>query len=75
LFLLWDHYRLTGSGASLRLLRVLLYLKWRPAIKNSDTGAPYSVISGEEYQFGLFKDDPGLIVPEWMSRKVRQLFA
>ena len=74
LFRLWDHYRLTGSGASLRLLRVLLYLKWRPAIKNSATGAPYSVISGEEYQFGLFKDDPGLIVPEWMSRKVRQLF-
>lgn len=73
-FRLWNHYRLTGSKASFRLLRVLLYLKWRPAIKNPDTGVPYSVISGEEYQFGSFEDDPNLIVPAWLSRKVRQLF-
>ena len=77
-FRLWNHFRLTGSRASLRLLRILLYLKWRPAVKNPSTGAPYSVISGEEYEFGSlvgngFAGDSGLIVPEWLDRHLQQV--
>ncbi len=77
-FRLWNHWRLTGAPASLRLLRVLLYLKWRPALKNPQTGIPYTVISGEDYQFGTldggFSDDSGLIVPPWLSSKLSAIF-
>jgi hypothetical protein len=79
-FRLWNHFRLTGSTASLRLLRVLLYLKWRPALRNPTTGAPYSVISGEEYEFGIltngrFDGDPYLLVPPWYANRLNEIFA
>jgi hypothetical protein len=77
-FRLWNDYRLSGSRASLRLLRILLYLKWRPSLKNPTTGAPYSVISGEEYEFGTlvggrFAGDPGLIVPRWLDEQLERI--
>ncbi len=77
-FRLWNDYRMSGSLPSLRLLRILLYLKWRPAVKNPATGAPYSVISGEEYQFGSlvggrFAGDPGLIVPRWLDEQLERI--
>ena len=78
-FRLWNDYRLSGSRASLRLLRILLYLKWRPALKNPSTGSPYSVIAGEEYEFGKlvgndFAGDVSLIVPEWLDWRFKQIF-
>lgn len=77
-FRLCNHWRLAGSRASLPLLRLLLYLKWRPALKNPDTGIPCTVISGEKYPFGTidgaFSDGPGLIVPPWLSEKLSAIF-
>jgi hypothetical protein len=78
-FLLWNDYRLAGSRASLRLLRILLYLKWRPALKNPTTGRPYSVISGEEHEFGTlvggtFAGDPALVVPGWLAMRFKNIF-
>lgn len=79
-FRLWNDYRLSGSLASLRLLRILLHLKWRPPLKNPSTGAAYSVIFGEDYEFGRlvgnsFAGDPGLVVPEWLDKRLKQIFA
>lgn len=79
-FRLWNDYRLNGSLASLRLLRILLYIKWRPAVKNPSNGKAYSVISGEDYEFGTlvgnsFAGDPGLIVPKWLEERLAEIFA
>ena len=78
-FRLWNDFRLNGSRSSLRLLRILLYLKWRPAVKNPSNGTAYSVISGEDYEFGTlvgneFAGDTGLIVPQWLDQKLTEIF-